>query len=134
MEGKQIVGAVVETVAKVVIAAVVLMFIYRYSIMAYDYGYRIFGEEAVDAEPGRDVTVEVTESDSPQDVGQMLEQKGLIRDATLFVVQEKLAGLENGIAPGTYNLNTAMTAEEMMDVMAADASEEGEEDAEGESK
>ena len=51
MEGKQIVGAVVETVAKVVIAAVVLMFIYRYSIMAYDYGYRIFGEEAVDAEP-----------------------------------------------------------------------------------
>ena len=38
MEGKQIVGAVVETVAKVVIAAVVLMFIYRYSIMAYDYG------------------------------------------------------------------------------------------------
>ena len=118
MEGKQIVGAVVETVAKVVIAAVVLMFIYRYSIMAYDYGYRIFGEEAVDAEPSRDVTVEVTESDSPQDVGQMLEQKGLIRDATLFVIQEKLAGLENGIAPGTYNLNTAMTVEEMMEIMA----------------
>ena len=118
MEGKQIVGAVVETVAKVVIAAVVLMFIYRYSIMAYDYGYRIFGEEAGDAEPGRDVTVEVTESDSPQDVGQMLEQKGLIRDATLFVIQEKLAGLENGIAPGTYNLNTAMTVEEMMEIMA----------------
>ena len=44
MEGKQIVGAVVETVAKVVIAAVVLMFIYRYSIMAYDYGYRILGK------------------------------------------------------------------------------------------
>ena len=118
MEGKQIVGAVVETVAKEVIAAQVMMFIYRYSIMAYDYGYRIFGEEAVDAEPGRDVTVEVTESDSPQDVGQMLEQKGLIRDATLFVIQEKLAGLENGIAPGTYNLNTAMTVEEMMEIMA----------------
>ena len=72
----------------------------------------------MDAEPGRDVTVEVTESDSPQDVGQMLEQKGLIRDATLFVIQEKLAGLENGIAPGTYNLNTAMTVEEMMEIMA----------------
>ena len=36
----------------------------------------------------------------------------------MFVVQEKLAGLENGIAPGTYNLNTAMTVEEMMEIMA----------------
>jgi len=123
MEGKQIVGAVVETVAKVVIAAVVLMLIYRYSIMAYDYGYRIFGEEAVDAEPGRDVTVEVSESDTARDIGQMLEQKGLIRDAMLFVIQEKLADLDNGIAPGTYELNTAMTIEEMMDIMAAASQE-----------
>ncbi len=44
MGGRQIVGAVFGTVIRVVIAAVVLMFIYRYAIMAYDYGYRIFGE------------------------------------------------------------------------------------------
>lgn len=123
MSGKQIVGAVAGTVTKVVVAAVVLMFIYRYSIMAYDYGYRIFGEEAVDEEPGRNISVEVAESDSVEDIGQMLEQKGLIRDAKLFVIQEKLSGLENGIGSGTYELNTAMTVDEMLEIMAASEEE-----------
>lgn len=119
MGGKQIVGAVVGTVTKVVVAALVLMFIYRYSIVAYDYGYRIFGEKAVDQEPGRDVSVEILEDDSVEEIGQMLEAKGLIRDAKLFVIQEKLSGFENGIMPGAYELNTAMTVEEMLEIMTA---------------
>lgn len=117
MSGKQIVGAVVGTVTKVVVAAVVLMFVYRYSIMAYDSGYRLFGEEAIDEEPGREVSLLVSEGDSAEEIGQMMEDKGLIRDAWLFVVHEKLADLEDGIAPGTYELNTAMTVEEMVELM-----------------
>ncbi len=125
MRGGQIVGAVVETVIKVVVAAIVVMFIYRYSIMAYDYGYRIFGEEPVDAEPGRDISIQVADGDEAEDIGRMLEEKGLIRDANLFVIQEKLSGLEDGIAAGTYELNTAMTVGEMLDIMIA-AGEEAE--------
>ena len=125
MRGGQIVGAVVETVIKVVVAAIVVMFIYRYSIMAYDYGYRIFGEEPVEAEPGRDISIQVADGDEAEDIGRMLEEKGLIRDANLFVIQEKLSGLEDGIAAGTYELNTAMTVGEMLDIMIA-AGEEAE--------
>ncbi len=125
MRGGQIVGAVVETVIKVVVAAIVVMFIYRYSIMAYDYGYRIFGEEPVDAEPGRDISIQVADGDEAEDIGRTLEEKGLIRDANLFVIQEKLSGLEDGIAAGTYELNTAMTVGEMLDIMIA-AGEEAE--------
>jgi len=125
MEGRQIIGAVVGTVVKVVVAAIVLMFVYRYSIMAYDYGYRIFGEEPIDQEPGRDVEVVVTEQASPKDIGQLLEEKGLIRDAKLFVIQEKLSGPEGGIPAGSYTLNTAMTIEEMLEIMGT-ASEETE--------
>ena len=127
MGGKQIVGTIVGTVMKVVIAALVLMFLYRYSIMAYDYGYRIFGEEPMDAEPGREVTVTVTESDSAEDIGAVLEQKGLIRDAKLFVIQEKLSGAGTGIAAGSYELNTAMTVEEMLEIMLAAGEETAEE-------
>lgn len=118
MEGRQIAGAVVGTVIKVVVTAVFLMFVYRYAVEAYDYGYRIFGEEPMDAEPGRDVTVTIGEHDSTQDVAEMLMQRGLIRDAKLFVVQEKLSGLEEGIQPGTYDLNTAMKVEEMLEIFA----------------
>ena len=119
MEGRQIAGAVVGTVIKVVVTAVFLMFVYRYAVEAYDYGYRIFGEEPMDAEPGRDVTVTIGEYDSTQDVAEMLMQRGLIRDAKLFVIQEKLSGLEEGIQPGTYDLNTAMKVEEMLEIFAA---------------
>ena len=119
MEGRQIAGAVVGTVIKVVVTAVFLMFVYRYAVEAYDYGYRIFGEEPMDAEPGRDVTVTIGEHDSTQDVAEMLMQRGLIRDAKLFVIQEKLSGLEEGIQPGTYDLNTAMKVAEMLEIFAA---------------
>ena len=119
MEGRQVVGAVVGTVIKVVVTAVFLMFVYRYAVEAYNYGYRIFGEEPMDVEPGRDVTVTIGEHDSTQDVAEMLVQRGLIRDAKLFVIQEKLSGLEEGLRPGTYDLNTAMTVEEMLEIFAA---------------
>ena len=117
MNGKQIIFAVVGTVTKVVVAAVVLMFIYRYAIVAYDSGYRLFGEAAVDKEPGREVSLVVSEGDTTEEIGQMMEQKGLIREAWLYVVHEKLSDLENGVAPGTYELNTAMTVEEMVEIM-----------------
>ena len=119
MEGRQIAGAVVGTVIKVVVTAVFLMFVYRYAVEAYDYGYRIFGEEPMDAEPGPDVTVTIGEYDSQQDVAEMLMQRGLIRDAPMFVIQEKLYGLEAGMQPGTYDLNTAMKVEEMLEIFAA---------------
>lgn len=119
MEGRQVVGAVVGTVIKVVVTAVFLMFVYRYAVEAYNYGYRIFGEEPMDAEPGRDITVTIGEYDSTEDVAEMLVQRGLIRDAKLFVIQEKLSGLEEGLRPGTYDLNTAMTVEEMLEIFAA---------------
>lgn len=119
MEGRQVVGAVVGTVIKVVVTAVFLMFVYRYAVEAYNYGYRIFGEEPMEVEPGRDVTVTIGEYDSTEDVAEMLVQRGLIRDAKLFVIQEKLSGLEEGLRPGTYDLNTAMTVEEMLEIFAA---------------
>ena len=71
---------------------------------------------------------------SAMEVGKMLEERGLIRDANLFVLQELLSENHGKMQPGIYDLSTAMTAEEMMDVMAADAPKEGEEDAEGDSQ
>lgn len=124
MESRQVVGTVLGTVVKVVVAAIILMVVYNYSITAYEYGYRIFGEEPVDAEPGREISVTVTEEYNAEDIGKLLEQKGLIRDANLFVVHEKLAPLENGVAPGTYDLNTAMTVEEMVEIMVASSESE----------
>ena len=51
------------------------------------------------------------------EIGQILEEKGLIRDAKIFYIQETLSEYHGYLAPGIYELNTSMTIEEMINTM-----------------
>lgn len=118
--------------ASVLVIAILL--VAKVGKQAYDFGFRIFTEEAMSPEPGRDVAVTIVQGDSTMDVGRMLEEKGLIRDPNLFYVQKKCSVYDNDIQPGFYTLNTSMTAEDMFAIIAGkkDSDEEGEgEDSEG---
>lgn len=119
MKAKHIIGATVELVVKVVVFVVICMFILNTSVKAYEYGYRVFAEEPISVGEGRTISVIVEEADSVSDIGEMLEEKGLIRDAKLFIVQELLSEQHGKLQPGIYDLNTSMTAEEMLAVMGA---------------
>ncbi len=121
---KEVAGTAVYSVIKIVVVILIVMVIYRLGSMAYTYGERIFGETAVSEKPGEDVVITVEETDSVQDVAQKLEQAGLIRDAGLFVIQEKLVGFKSGLQPGTYTLNTSQTPEEMIETMSVSQTEE----------
>lgn len=120
MGGKEVAGAVFGTMIKIVAVALIVMWIYRFSIAAYHFGYRLFGEEPVTQGDGITMSVTVGGDDSVRDVGRMLEEKGLIRDANLFFVQELLGGSEKELLPGTYELNTSMTIEQMLEVLETD--------------
>ena len=50
----------------------------------------------------------------------MLEEKGLIRDHKLFVIQERLSGYHKKEAAGIYDLNTSMTTDQMLAIMAGE--------------
>lgn len=102
----------------VIIAAVKL------SSKGYDFGYRVFTEPAIEEVPGRDILVEVKEGTSNRELGIILEQKGLVRDADLFYLQIMLSAYSKRILPGVYTLNTSMTAKEMMVVMSTEEVEE----------
>lgn len=134
MSIKEVIGSTLELIIKVVALIFAATYIIKASMVSYDYGYRIFTEKPVSLGEGRTISVSVKDPVSAMEVGEMLEERGLIRDARLFVMQELLSENHGKIQPGIYDLSTAMTAEEMMDVMATDAPEEGKEDAEGESK
>ena len=92
--------------------------------MAYDYGYRIFQEPPVAEAPGYDIEVQITMGKGAKEIGELLEQKGLIRDANLFYIQNLLSHYKGELNPGVYTLNTSMTMQEMMEVMSADVAEE----------
>lgn len=130
MSIKGIIGSMVELIIKVAALLFIASYIIKAATAAHDYGYRIFTEEPISLGEGRTISVSVEEPVSVRDVGQMLQERGLIRDANLFVIQELLSEDHGKIQPGIYDLSTSMTAQEMMAVMAADAPEEEEENAE----
>lgn len=87
---------------------------------AYSFGYLIFDQHpmAETEEEGQDVTVVVKEDDSVYQVGQTLEQKGLIERPVIFWMQEKLSDYRGEIKPGTYLLNTYQKVDEMLAILA----------------
>ena len=98
------------------IVAAVVLYIGK---TAYYFGYNIFYQQPMDSEEeGRDVTVAVEEGDSVYQIGRTLESRGLIQDAKVFVVQEKLSNYSGKLQPGTYILNTSMTPDEIMEILA----------------
>lgn len=119
MRIKSLILAVLEAIIKVVILAVAVMYILKGVNAAYEFGYKVFADEPVSVNNPRTITVGVGESSGVKDVASMLEDKGLINDARLFVIQEYLSAYHDQIKPGIYDLSTGMTANEMIQIMAS---------------
>ena len=118
MNLKYVVGTTVQIIFKVVLFAFLIMYILRMATLAYDYGYRVFTEPPLSFGEGRIISVYIEDGSSALEVGEMLQDKGLIRDGRLFMVQELLSEYHGKIQPGIYDLNTTMTAQEMLEIIA----------------
>lgn len=118
MKVAEIIGSIVETILKIALFVFLAVMIYRGALIAYDYGYRVFTEAPISVGEGRIISVEVKEDMSAKDIGEMLQQKGLIRDSKIFVIQERLSEYHGEEVPGIYDLSTAMTADEMLAVLS----------------
>ena len=101
MNSKEVVISVFSTVFKIVLAIIIVMLVYKWSLLAYDYGQRVFNEPPMSAGSGRTVTVIINEGDSAKEIGDKLEKNGLIRDAMLFRIQEMLSAYKDELQPGT---------------------------------
>lgn len=121
MKAREIITALFGTIFKIAVAVLVIFYVYKGAMLAHDYGYRVFAEPAMAEEgKGRDITVEIVAGKSAQEIGELLESKGLIRDANLFYVQNLLSEYKDKLQAGVYTLNTSMTAKEMMEIMGVE--------------
>lgn len=117
MKIKNIVTSIAGTIVRITLLILAIYAIVQCGKKAYDFGYRIFTEEPMSSEPGRQVTVVVSTENSEGDIAEMLQEKGLIRDALLFRIQKKLSAYKDDIEPGSYQLNTCMNTDEMLEVL-----------------
>ena len=131
---KSIIGKIVDTICSLAIYAVIAALVYIIvtgTMRFYDIGYGLFFQKAKDA-PGTGVTIEfeITKDMSTMEIGRRLESKGIIDNARLFWLQEKVSDYAGKILPGTYELSSEMTADEIMEVIT-NGGEAPEEDAQG---
>ena len=52
MNGKYLVGAVVEAIIKAIVLVIVIMFVFRTATSAYEFGYRVFADQPVSQSEG----------------------------------------------------------------------------------
>ena len=96
----------------ILVILLVLIGFVKIGTYCYDFGYRVFTEAPVDAEP-------ISDDMSDMDIAKELKEKGLVENAKLFFVQLKVSAYSGRLHSGVYTLNTSMTARDMMVLMAA---------------
>ena len=93
--------------------------------LSYQFGHDIFDQQPMSPREGQEITVVVKEDDSVYDIAKTLESKGLVEDAKVFWVQEKLSNYKGQMKPGPYLLSTAYEPSRLLAIMAGDAEQEG---------
>ena len=129
LKGALILGAagvvVAGTFFKIVLYICVIVLLFWVGKASYQFGHDVFNQQAMSPGEGQQVTVVIKEGASAYKVGKTLEQKGLIKDAAAFVVQERMSAYHGQIKAGTYLLSTAYTPTRIIAVLSGEESEEG---------
>lgn len=124
MDIKKILLTIISISVKMICLAVVIMAIYTIGIKAYDFGVKLFAEVPMEAEPGTDIRVLVTDDMSLTDIAKELQEKELIENSFAFIIKGKLAKLDKHITASAYTLNTSMTMSDMIDIFEEKYEEE----------
>ena len=127
MKSSKMALSVLNSVLGILIMVLILFVTLEAGEAAYNLGYRVFTEPSVDKEPGKDVTVRIQKGISATELGSLLEEKGLVDNGVLFSIQLYLSSFDDKLKSGDYVLNTSQTAEEMIQILAGEETEEAEE-------
>ena len=127
MDVKQFLGAVSATIINLGWGAVFIVAVFRLAVYAYDFGFQVFADVPLSEGEGRTVSVVISEGLGNRELAKMLEQKGLVKDANVFYIYDLLSDYrKKELKPGTYELSTAMNAEEMLEILCAGDEEQEE--------
>ena len=127
MKDSRITLNILSSSLNVLVMVLIVFVLLKAGELAYEMGFRVFTEPAMDASPGRDVAVRVEKEMSGVELGSVLEEKKLVDNGVLFAIQLRLSAYAGKLKAGTYTLNTSQTAVEMIRLLAGEGTEDTEE-------
>lgn len=115
-EINKITTTIISISVKLIVYALIVLLLYEAVAKGYAFGHEIFYAEAVEAPPGHDMVVQMTEGESVSEAAEFLARRGLIKSEFAFIFQSKFYDYDT-IYPGTYTLNTSMTSKEILQML-----------------
>ena len=124
MEAKKLAGTILSVSCKTLIFVMIALLMILMVQNLYDFGQRIFREEAkTNTENAVLVTVAIPEDASTLDVANIMVDYGIVEDSKLFFVQLMLSDYKDKIVPGVYTLSTDMKPSEIMKSISPETEE-----------
>ena len=93
----------------------VVILIVSVSKMAYDFTYQLYGPVTAAEAPGTDIIIQIKKGESTMDIASKLENTRAIKNKYAFYLKTKLQSLT--VMPGTYEINSSMTYDEILDII-----------------
>ena len=108
-----------KTVFKAAVYIVLGLVLFYGCSYAYTYGQKVFSSKGMESKPGTDIKVTIKNGTSVKKLGTILEDYGLIEDDFIFYLQS-IAFEYKKVIPGTFELNTSMSGEEIISVLSTE--------------
>ena len=120
----KVTNGVLHILLNVLFYCIVAVVIIKACTITYDFSYQLFGDVAVSEAPGIERQIVVDQHESTMSVASKLELYKLIVNKYSFYVRAKLTN--EVIKPGTYIINSAMSYDEIFDVITGETEEDSE--------
>lgn len=111
----KITSFIMRLLLNIIFYIIVVILIINFSKKAFEFTYQLYGPDAVDAAPGREIIIEINKGESSMDIASKLELNRAIENKYSFYLKTKLS--ESVIMPGTYKINSSMTYDEILTVI-----------------
>ena len=116
----------VKGIVRILVYVLISLIIVYLGKTAYGLGYEVFNQKPLESfENAQSISITITDNMSVMEIGELLQEKGLVEKPIVFWMQEKVSDYRGKIQAGTYTLTAAMPVDEMLAIMArADVEEE----------
>jgi UPF0755 protein len=104
-------------IVSLIIIAVSLVMVERFTRNAFDFGFEYFAQAELDY--AEDILIVIPENPTIDDVADVLFENGIIRNRTLFVLESRLNGTENIFRGGEFVVNPAMRYDALVDSLTS---------------
>ncbi len=110
----------------ILVIVLVVLFVVFLSQRAYSLGYETVSyKPTVSESEAVTKTVTITEDMSASDIGHLLIDEGLIDESIeAFLMQDTLSGLHGEYVPGTYELDSSMSVNDILQIICTPPEDE----------